>query len=446
MKRIYSFCLALCLLFAMVPHVNAAPVRFGGGLGKIAVNQVTLEPLDRTDPPTAFGIDVSYYQGAIDWDTVAQHIDFAIIRCGFGDDMESQDDTYWYRNVEACTRLGIPFGVYLYSYATTDAQARSEAQHVLRLLEGYEPTLPVYLDLEDEKYILPNCSKADILRHTQIFCDIIEDAGYECGVYANWNWWTNYLTSSDYDQWDRWIARYASAPGYSKNYTIWQYSSSGRVSGISGNVDVNHWYGPFPGQSHEHSYVSAVTREPGCTEEGIRTYTCSCGDSYTQSIAALGHNYSASRTEPTCTASGETRYNCSRCYHSYSESIAPLGHRYTARVTAPSCLEAGYTTHTCTVCADTYRDGYTDPTGHSFENGVCISCGVADENAVIPGDLDGDGAVTSADAVLLARYLVDLAELTDNQFRAADVDRDGAVTSADAVMVARYLVGVIDGL
>ncbi len=204
----------------------------------------------RTTPEKSvyFGIDVSHHQGTINWDTVKPQIDFAILRCGYGSDMTSQDDRQWKANADACTRLGIPFGVYIYSYATTDAQALSEAEHVLRLVQGYDPTLPIYLDLEDSS-ILNSCSKADILRHTQIFCDKIESAGYEVGVYANYNWWTNYLTASEYDNWDRWIARYASATGYSKHYSTWQYTSSGSIDGISGNVDLNYRYEPISGGS-----------------------------------------------------------------------------------------------------------------------------------------------------------------------------------------------------
>ena len=447
MKRIITFCLTLCMVLALAPPVLAV---LDGAMGTAGLDPSSdpelMYPQDRTDPPTAFGIDVSKYQGSIDWDTVATQIDFAIIRCGYGDDMTSQDDPQWYTNADACTRLGIPFGVYIYSYAQTDEEARSEAYHVLRLIEGYEPTLPIYLDLEDEKYILPNCSNEDILRHTRIFCEIIEAAGYECGVYANWNWWTNYLTSSEYDQWDRWIARYASAPGYSKDYTIWQYTSSGTISGISGNVDLNHWYGTFPPKTHEHSYSSYVSQQPTCTADGVRTYSCSCGDSYTESISALGHSYGTSRTEPTCTASGLILYTCSACGSSYSETIPATGHSYTARVTAPTCTEQGYTTHTCTVCGSSHRDSYTAATGHSYENGTCTRCGAEDPDAVtvMSGDLNGDGTVTSADAVLLARYLVDLADLTEQQLLAADVDHDGSVSSADAVRLARFLAGVID--
>ena len=82
------------------------------------------------------GIDVSYAQGKINWPEVKNHIDFAIIRCGYGDNIESQDDVYWKYNADECTRLGIPFGVYIYSYAANDTQSRSEAEHVLRLIRS----------------------------------------------------------------------------------------------------------------------------------------------------------------------------------------------------------------------------------------------------------------------------------------------------------------------
>lgn len=84
------------------------------------------------------GIDVSKFQGLIDWQEVKKHIDFAIIRCGYGSNLESQDDPYFKRNADECTRLKIPFGVYLYSYATNEREALSEAKHVLRLVKDYQ--------------------------------------------------------------------------------------------------------------------------------------------------------------------------------------------------------------------------------------------------------------------------------------------------------------------
>ena len=98
---------------------------------------------------TTHGIDVSQYQGLIDWEVVKDRIDFAIIRCGFGQDRPDQDDKLFRRNADECTRLNIPFGVYLYSYAKTTNDAKKEADHVLRLVKDYQMAYPVYYDLED---------------------------------------------------------------------------------------------------------------------------------------------------------------------------------------------------------------------------------------------------------------------------------------------------------
>ncbi len=188
----------------------------------------------------AFGIDVSKWQGDIDWDSARSSISFAIIRCGYGSNLTSHDDAYFEANVEACEELGIPYGVYLYSYATSTTEAKSEANHVLRLLEGHTPSLPVYLDLEDSS-ITSACTNKQILTSTEVFCNAIEAAGYEAGVYANKYWWTTYLTSSSYDQWDRWVAQYNTSCTYTGgSFSYWQYSSTGSVSGISGNVDCNY--------------------------------------------------------------------------------------------------------------------------------------------------------------------------------------------------------------
>ena len=88
-------------------------------------------------------IDVSEHNGKIDWETVKNYIDGAIIRCGYGMDETNQDDKQWKRNVAECERLGISFGVYLYSYATSKEKAKSEAQHVLRLINGHTLSYPV---------------------------------------------------------------------------------------------------------------------------------------------------------------------------------------------------------------------------------------------------------------------------------------------------------------
>lgn len=189
------------------------------------------------------GIDVSVWQGTIDWASVSGSIvDYAIIRCGYGSDYSSQDDKQFKNNVRGCIDNGIPFGVYLYSYAKNVTVARSEAQHALRTLReaGVGPSnlaYPVYYDLEDKSQ--SNLSASELASIASAFCSAIEGAGYSAGVYANKNWWTNKLTSTTFSQWSKWVAQYNSTCTYSGQYDMWQCTSSGQIGGISGNVDVN---------------------------------------------------------------------------------------------------------------------------------------------------------------------------------------------------------------
>lgn len=192
------------------------------------------------------GIDVSTFQGVIDWESVKNDgVEFAIIRCGYGDNKTAYDDAYWKRNADECTRLGIPFGVYLYSYAASIEEAESEAAHALRLLEGYELSYPVFLDLEDD--VVGACSNKLIGEMADIFCTALQRKGYMVGIYANTNWWTNRLTDEVFDDptWHKWVADWRGYCGYDGEYSFWQYTSSGSVSGIYGNVDMNYGYRSF---------------------------------------------------------------------------------------------------------------------------------------------------------------------------------------------------------
>ena len=203
-----------------------------------------------------FGIDVSSWQNSIDWAAVKRSgiVDYAIIRCGWGDDMRSQDDRQFLNNVRGCLNNGIPFGIYIYSYAYDTSMAQSEANHVLRLLKevGLNPSkvaYPIYLDLEQQDQSGRPAGMNDGKFHTvsnqmleQIaatFCTSIENAGYSAGVYANKNWWTNYLTGASFGNWSKWVAQYNTTCTYSGSYDMWQYTSSGTVSGVSGRVDIS---------------------------------------------------------------------------------------------------------------------------------------------------------------------------------------------------------------
>lgn len=190
-------------------------------------------------------IDVSVHQGKINWAKVKGNVDGVIIRCGYGSNIASQDDKQFKANIEGCIKQGIPFGIYLYSYAKTVDGAKSEAAHVLRLLKPYKDKLsyPVYYDLEEAG------TEHTAVERAVVFGEIIEAEGYWCGIYANQHWWQTYLKDK-LNRYTKWVARYSDSKptGISEGYDMWQYSSKGSVPGISGNVDMNICYRDFPAE------------------------------------------------------------------------------------------------------------------------------------------------------------------------------------------------------
>ena len=194
------------------------------------------------------GIDVSNANGCVDWDKLKGNIAFAILRCGKGSNIASQDDKQWTRNVAECNRLGIPWGTYLYSYAMSTVEAESEAAHALRLLKGLNPTYPVYIDMEDAdgyKAKRGGISKQLATDICRIFCERVSAAGYTAGVYANKDWATNRLDMAQLSKYTFWLAQYNSTATYTGKYDMWQYSSSGSLPGITGKVDLNYCYKDF---------------------------------------------------------------------------------------------------------------------------------------------------------------------------------------------------------
>jgi len=200
---------------------------------------------DSTDTEIA-GIDVSAHNQKIDWEKVKKAgVDFAILRCGFGQDHKSQDDKYYARNIAECERLEIPYGVYIYSYALNTKQASSEADHALRLIKGHTPKYGVWFDMEDadgykKKHGMP--SNKTLVNICIEFCDKMIKNGYKTGIYASLSWFNNQLKDSKLDKYDKWVAQWNDRCSYTKDYVMWQYTSSGLVDGISGRTDMNIMY------------------------------------------------------------------------------------------------------------------------------------------------------------------------------------------------------------
>lgn len=191
------------------------------------------------------GIDVSKYQGEIDWEKVAKDgVEYAIIRLGYrgyGTGAIVLDENAL-KNIEGATKAGIDVGVYFFSQAITEAEGVEEAEFVLEKIKGYDISYPIVFDTEDvygEDARADSLSKSERTDIAIAFCDTIEEAGYTPVVYANLKWFTLSLDISRLEKYDKWFAYYDDEIYFPYEIDIWQYSESGQVSGIEGPVDMN---------------------------------------------------------------------------------------------------------------------------------------------------------------------------------------------------------------
>ena len=191
------------------------------------------------------GIDVSKFQGEIDWKLVKEDgVEFAILRAGYrgyGSGKIVIDEMYL-KNLEGTKEENIDIGVYFYSQAISKEEAVEEAKMVIDSLKGYQLTYPVVLDTElpsGEGARTANLTKEERTEYILAFCETIKEAGYTPMIYSNLNWFmlnTDYKALSEYDIW---LANYDNVPYFPYDFKMWQYSEKGKVNGISGDVDLN---------------------------------------------------------------------------------------------------------------------------------------------------------------------------------------------------------------
>lgn len=191
------------------------------------------------------GIDVSKWQGTIDWQEAKNDgVEFAIIREGYGKENPNQIDKKFEENYKGAKAVGIPVGVYHYSYADSVEDAKLEAQFCLKNIAGKQLEYPVVFDIEDKEQLkLNNRQRTDICK---AFCEEIENAGYYAMIYCNLNWLNNYLYKDELiNKYDLWLAQWDAAEP-SVPCGIWQKSDKGEIDGISGNVDLNESFQDYP--------------------------------------------------------------------------------------------------------------------------------------------------------------------------------------------------------
>ena len=193
------------------------------------------------------GIDVSKHNGSIDWNAVKNSgVSYVIIRCGYRGYTQGSliIDSKFEQNIRGATAAGLKVGVYFFSQAVDEVEAVEEASFVLDVVKNYKISYPIFLDVEysgaaGNKGRADGLSKSARTAVCKAFCATIKSGGYTAGIYANKSWLETMIDPGQLGSYKIWLAQYAASPTYAGRYDLWQYKSTGRVSGISGNVDMN---------------------------------------------------------------------------------------------------------------------------------------------------------------------------------------------------------------
>ncbi len=190
----------------------------------------------------SFGIDVSKWNGTIDWTAVKNSgVNYVIIRCGYRGSSTGAlvEDPKFKANIQGANAAGLKVGVYFFSQAVNKAEAVEEASMTIELIKKYKISYPVFLDVEGSGGRGDKIDKATRTDVIKAYCETVQNAGYTAGVYANKSWLNDKIDAGQLSKYKVWLAQYAATPTYTGRYDMWQYKSTGKISGISGNVDLN---------------------------------------------------------------------------------------------------------------------------------------------------------------------------------------------------------------
>ena len=245
------------------------------------------------------GIDVSEFQGNIDWNLVKNEgVQFVMLRAGYG---QGNVDTEFRRNASECNRLGIPFGVYWFSYAYNEEMARTEAEYCIGTIAEYQVQYPVCYDFEEASVEYAGNNGVTVTQEmasafVDTFCRRVEELGYFAMYYSNLDYLDSMFDASLRQKYALWYAQYATSPSIS-GLAIWQDSDSGVVNGISGNVDTDIAYYDLAetiskaGLNHLEGGGTPPAPEPAPQPEAAITYTIRPGDTLSEIAQRYGTTY-----------------------------------------------------------------------------------------------------------------------------------------------------------
>ena len=245
------------------------------------------------------GIDVSAWQANVNWEKAKTEIDFVIVRLGYG---TNTLDKYAKRNISELNRLGIPYGVYWFSYAYTVEMARTEAKSAVAHLKelGAKLSYPVYFDWEYDSRNRAGKNGVtvsnDLLRNmATAFCEEVKSAGYYAGIYANPDYIKNHFGADIFKQYDLWLAHYVNSTSYQAN--VWQYSNTGKVAGINGNVDMNRCAVDYPSKIAGESKPTTVEKTVTQLAREVLKGKWGNGADRKNRLTAAGYDYNAVQKE-----------------------------------------------------------------------------------------------------------------------------------------------------
>ena len=254
------------------------------------------------------GVDISEWQGTVNWKSLAPEISFAILRLGFtgnGSTFAYRKDSQFDDNAAGCRANDVPYGVYYYAGATSVEEAMQEVENVIEYLglmsgSGSVPDLPVFYDVEEDNNIL-KLSDTQLKAVITAFCGTLEEMGIKAGVYASASIWNTRLTDSTYNQWARWVAQWNDELTAGSGANLWQFrvGENDSMPGVAAAIDLDYWLGSVGDVSNR--CLASITA-PGCVEDGALNCTViTGGESFRLLIPPKGHSFA----NGVCTVCGE---------------------------------------------------------------------------------------------------------------------------------------------
>lgn len=226
------------------------------------------------------GIDISGANGNFDiTSAISQGAKFVIIKCGYGSDYESQDDSQYQNNIDKCEAAGLPYGIYLYSYAMNSQSAKTEADHAIRMASkcGENLKCGIWIDMEDADSYKENnggATNGTLVNICDTFCQVVSDAGYYTGIYASASWWKDKLNSTTLNKWPKWVAHWGvSTPGYIDNTVVmWQYTNALNDVATPTSYDWNYSYKDWSNQTEDFTTADVIEIATAIANQTIQSY------------------------------------------------------------------------------------------------------------------------------------------------------------------------------